>query len=486
MHGKIVQYSHSTGVGIIINASKKLFDFKSSSWHDSTKIPEIGLFVEFRIEDESSSNNVIDVRSSKYQEFNEGSIIKEKDFWKTNSDSDLEKLESNIFDDIVAQTYKSTDYSTLDKIQTSISINKFIEYHFENETKIIKIAYKLSIDKKEKLDYKIVNKFIKRTLDSLIYTDKRITKDTFSMYLQIISKLEYFNTPFYKAEQNPNRIFEEGFLAHQLYYNAAKRKLSNTKDDLLKLENRKKNLKTEIDNLNLKINSENTKNKQEIKTKMDRLQIQYQECDKEFKKLIIIKDKIQKAINSFINEYKNIFINQFEQKRNNISVYISNSLNIAITALDNKIWQLGMNSEPIKNHFFKTPSGSYAFCTLAFMQQYIKTLDQSKLNDNDRLLSNYINRYKDRNIRKILVVSSKSELEFELKLDILKKYKDYFVVSINKKMEYLIVIQNQKFDYVIIDNNMKEDKPIEMIMSGKNTKYNKNATFILYHQAQKK
>lgn len=485
MHGKIVQYSHSNGNGIIINASKKLFDFKTSAWHDATKIPEIGLLVEFRLEDEGGSNNVIDVRSSKYQEFDEGSIIKEKDFWKTNSDSDLEKLESNIFDEIIAQTYKSTDYTKLNNIATSISIAKFTEYHFENETKIIKIAYKLPINNKEKLDYRIVNKFIKRTLDSLIYTDKRITKDTFSMYLQIISKLEYFTTPFYKAEQNTNRIFEEAFLAHQLYYNAAKRKLSNTKEDLLKVENKKRNLKSEIYNLNLKLNSENTKNKQEIKARIDKLQAQYVESEKELKILILIEDKIQKAISIFIKTYKDEFIKHFEKIRTQIFEYIINALNIAITALDNKIWQLGMNSEPIKNHFFKTPTGSYAFCSLAFMQQYIKTLDPSKLNDNDRILSNYINRYKDRNTKRVLVVSSKSDLETELKIDILKKYKDYFVLSINKKMEYLIVVQNQKFDFIIIDNNMKEDKPIEMIMSGKNTKYNKNAVFILYQPPKK-
>ena len=475
MHGKIVQYSHTTGIGIIINASKKLFDFKLSSWHDSTKIPEIGLLVEFRTEDDGV--NVIDVRSSKYQDFDEDSIIKERDFWKTNSDSDLEKLESNVFDEIITQTYKSTDYLNLKEIPTSIDIYKFIEYHFQNEMKIIRFSHKLPMDDNGKLDYRIVNKFVKRALDALIYTDKRITKDHFSIHLEIIKKLEYFTTPFYISTQATKKVFNEVFLLQQLYFNAAMRKLNNIKDDLLNAENKKRNINAELNRLNLVI--KNAKNKQEIKDKISSLHSQYIAYDDKIKIILQTKENVSHVLDSFIKKYENQFIKVFEESRTKIFLYIKNALNIVITSLDNKIWQLGMNSDPIKNHFFKIPS-SYSFSTLAFMQQYIRTLDASKLSDNDRTLSIYLNRYKEKNTKKILIVSNNSDLELSLKIDILKKYKNYYVSTINKKMEYLIIIQNQKFDFIIIDNNMKEDKPIEMIMSGKSTKHNNNSTFILY------
>ena len=475
MHGKIVQYSHTTGIGIIINASKKLFDFKLSSWHDSTKIPEIGLLVEFRTEDDGV--NVIDVRSSKYQDFDEDSIIKEKDFWKTNSDSDLEKLESNVFDEIITQTYKSTDYLNLKEIPTSIDIYKFIEYHFQNEMKIIKFSHKLQMDDNGKLDYRIVNKFVKRALDALIYTDKRITKDHFSIHLEIIKKLEYFTTPFYISTQATKKVFNEVFLLQQLYFNAAMRKLNNSKDDLLSAENKKRNINSELNRLNLII--KNAKNKQEIKDKISALHSQYIAYDDKIKIILQTKENVSRVLDSFIKKYENQFIKVFEESRTKIFLYIKNALNIVITSLDNKIWQLGMNSDPIKNHFFKIPS-SYSFSTLAFMQQYIRTLDASKLSDNDRTLSIYLNRYKEKNTKKILIISNNPDLELSLKIDILKKYKNYYVSTINKKMEYLILIQNQKFDFIIIDNNMKEDKPIEMIMSGKSTKHNNSSTFILY------
>lgn len=476
MHGKIVQYSHTTGAGTIINASKKLFDFKIASWHDNTKIPEINLLVEFRLEDES--HNVIDIRSSKYQEFDNDSIVKERDFWKTNTDDELERLESNVFDELIAETYKKTDYSRMTSIPMSISIDKFIQYYFENETKIVKVAYKLPIDGYEKLDYRIVNRFIKRTLDSLICVDRRITKDTFSIYLQILGKLQYFTTPFYIAQQKAKKVFDEHFLSQQLYLNAANRKFINLKDDLLRLESRKKSTKSEINSIQIKLSSAGIKNEQALREKLAKLDAAYKEYSQSIITLTKMKDHISNMIDSFKKSYEKNFITRFDKVREQIFEHIKNSLNITMTSLDNKMWKLGMASEPIKNHFFKLQS-SYSFCTLAFIQQYIKTLDSSKLNDNDRLLSIYINKYKERNTKKILIVSNKSEFETKLKFNILTQYKDFLVTKTNKKVEYLIIIANQKFDFVIIDNDMKEDKPIDMIIQGKNSKFNKDATFIL-------
>lgn len=478
MHGRIVQYSHDTGVGIIINASKKLFDFKLSSWHDNTTIPEINLLVEFRLGDENQ--NVIDVRSSKYQEFDKGSIIKEKDFWKTNTDEELEKVESSVFEELIIETYKKTNYATLSNIPMSISIDKFIQYHFANETKIIKVAYKFPIDGYEKLDYRIVARFIKRTLDSLIYTDRRLTRDTFSIYLQIFSKLQYFTTSFYKATQDSKKVFGESFLTQQLYFNAANKQLINLKDDILKLESKKRNTKSEIYAINVKLTTTPASNSQILKDKIAKLSGIYKECDDKLAHIIVLKNKIEALIIAFQKNFEKEFSLKFEKTKNQIFEHIKNALDITLTSLDNKMWKLGMASEPIKNHFFKL-SCNYSFCTLAFIQQYIKTLDANKLNDNDRLLSMYITRYKERNTKSILLVSSNADFEMKLKMKILTKYKDFVVTQTNKKVEYLIIIANQKFDFVVIDNEMKDDKPIEMIIQGKNTKLNKNARFILLH-----
>ena len=237
-------------------------------------------------------------------------------------------------------------------------------------------------------------------------------------------------------------------------------------------------LKSMMVKINIKLLSVGNKNEQMLREKLAKLDSQYKEYSNNIIVLTKIKDRVSKLIEIFKNNYEKDFISRFEKVREQIFEHIKNSLNITITSLDNKMWKLGMTSDPIKNHFFKLQS-SYSFCTLAFIQQYIKTLDLSKLNDNDRSLNIYINRYKERNTKKILIVSNRNEFETKLKFNILAQYKDFIVTQTNKKIEYLIIIANQKFDFVIVDNDMKEDKPIDMIIQGKNTKYNKNATFIL-------
>ena len=167
MHGRIVQYSHSTGIGIIINHHRKLFDFKLSKWQDKTRIPEIDLLVDFKLDEDT--NKVSFIVSSKYQNFTQDSVVKEKDFWNTNTDEELERVESGIFEDLVAKTVKETDYMAMNEIKPSITIEHFIEYHFVGENNIIDYALKLPVCGYELLDYRIITKFLMRTLDSLIY-----------------------------------------------------------------------------------------------------------------------------------------------------------------------------------------------------------------------------------------------------------------------------------------------------------------------------
>lgn len=472
-----MQYSHTTGAGIIINAHKKLFDFKLIHWHDKTRIPEMDLLVEFRTDSENNTS-VVYIKSSKYQEFSQDSIIKERDFWKTQTDEELEKLEIAVFEGLVEQTYKKTDYAILNNIKPSISVDSFIEYHFENETNIINHANDLPTDGYEILDYRIVARFLMRTLDTLVYAEKRITKDTFSMYLQLYSKLQYYTTAYYKASQDTAKVFSEIFLVQQLYFASAKQKIINLNDDILQNEHKWRNLKSQINILNNRILNHQVKNVAETQSKIDDLSKQMKETNNFIAKLEQTKARIQKLMQLFIAQQKKEFIAKFEIKKAEIFKLIKDAINITITSLDNRIWQLGMQSEPIKNHFFKLQS-SFSFCILAFIQQYIKTLDSSKLSDADRLLNIYITRYKERNTKKILLISNDEKMKFKLKIEILSLYKNFMVTSISKKMEYEILITNHKFDFIIMDMNIAENLA-DMVAFGKSKRLNKNAEFIVY------
>lgn len=476
MHGRIVQYSHTTGSGIIINNHKKLFDFKLINWHDKTRIPEINLLVEFKCDDDNLS--VISVKSSHYQEFGKDSIIKEADFWRTLSDDELEKLEFGVFEDLITKVCKETNYEILSDIKPSISIENFIEYHFEAENHIIQIALKLPTNGYELLDYRILTRFLMRTLDSLIYTEKRITKDTFSAYLEIYSKLQYFVTPFYKNSQNATKIYEI-FLSQQLYFTAAKRKLINVKDDLLRVENKLHTTKSQVFSNEQKLSGSNNKHQNEVRERLEKLKAQLKELNESKIHLTKLKEKLEGMIKAFKERYEANFAKQFDIVREKIFEQIKLALNTTITSLDNKMWDLGMKSDPIKNHYFKLDT-NYSFCILAFVLQYIKMLDTTKLSDNDKILHSYITRYRERNTKNILIVSSDDKLKNKLKIKLFSAYKDFLITTTEKKMEYEIIIANQRFDFVIIDNELEDCNAIEMVIFGKSKKHNKNAKFIIY------
>lgn len=476
MHGRIVQYSHTTGSGIIINNHKKLFDFKLINWHDKTRIPEINLLVEFKCDDDNLS--VISVKSSHYQEFGKDSIIKEADFWRTLSDDELEKLEFGVFEDLITKVCKETNYEILSDIKPSISIENFIEYHFEAENHIIKIALKLPTNGYELLDYRILTRFLMRTLDSLIYTEKRITKDTFSAYLEIYSKLQYFVTPFYKNSQNATKIYEI-FLSQQLYFTAAKRKLINVKDDLLRVENKLHTTKSQVFSNEQKLSGSNNKHQNEVRERLEKLKAQLKELNESKIHLTKLKEKLEGMIKAFKERYEANFAKQFDIVREKIFEQIKLALNTTITSLDNKMWDLGMKSDPIKNHYFKLDT-NYSFCILAFVLQYIKMLDTTKLSDNDKILHSYIARYRERNTKNILIVSSDDKLKNKMKIKLFSAYKDFLITTTEKKMEYEIIIANQRFDFVIIDNELEDCNAIEMVIFGKSKKHNKNAKFIIY------
>lgn len=476
MHGRIVQYSHTTGSGIIINNHKKLFDFKLINWHDKTRIPEINLLVEFKCDDDNLS--VISVKSSHYQEFGKDSIIKEADFWRTLSDDELEKLEFGVFEDLITKVCKETNYEILSDIKPSISIENFIEYHFEAENHIIQIALKLPTNGYELLDYRILTRFLMRTLDSLIYTEKRITKDTFSAYLEIYSKLQYFVTPFYKNSQNAAKIYEL-FLSQQLYFTAAKRKLINVKDDLLRVENKLHTTKSQVFSNEQKLSNSQSKHQNEVRERLEKLRVQLKELNESKIHLTKLKEKLEGMIEAFKERYEANFAKQFDIVKERIFEQIKLALNTTITSLDNKMWDLGMKSDPIKNHYFKLDT-NYSFCILAFVLQYIKMLDTTKLSDNDKILHSYITRYRERNTKNILIVSSDDKLKNKMKIKLFSAYKDFLITTTEKKMEYEIIIANQRFDFVIIDNELEDCNAIEMVIFGKSKKHNKNAKFIIY------
>ncbi|MDE5602934.1 MAG: hypothetical protein K2I71_03310, partial [Helicobacter sp.] len=118
MHGRIVRYLSSNGRGVVINASKMLFEFTKETWHDKKVIPMEGMFVEFRC---NEINQITDCKVSKFQEFGGNTFISELDFWHNETDEQLETIQSNKRDLVIQKIYKITNYDKIKEIPLSVS-----------------------------------------------------------------------------------------------------------------------------------------------------------------------------------------------------------------------------------------------------------------------------------------------------------------------------------------------------------------------------
>ena len=130
MHGKIVRYLNSNGKGVVINASKMLFDFTKEAWHDKKVMPMVGMFVEFRCND---LHQITDCKVSRFQEFGGNTMLSEADFWHHDTDEELITLQSNARDAIVQKIYKSTDYMKLTNIPLDLKLVDTIKDYFHQE-----------------------------------------------------------------------------------------------------------------------------------------------------------------------------------------------------------------------------------------------------------------------------------------------------------------------------------------------------------------
>lgn len=125
MHGKIAIYMDSTGRGTVTNSANTFFDFSRQIWNDKKSMPSVGMLVEFRTlsSDKKSENGapvpvsktITGIKPSKFQEFKEGDFITEHDFWKTDSDDELEDLQNSRRSAYITELYRSIDFDSIEK-----------------------------------------------------------------------------------------------------------------------------------------------------------------------------------------------------------------------------------------------------------------------------------------------------------------------------------------------------------------------------------
>lgn len=481
MHGRISRYSMITGSGVVTNYSKKIFELRKEQWHDRKMLPAAGLYVECRLD---ANGFIVDAHSSIYQEFGENSLIKEIDFWKTETDEELKAKEQDLRNEIAEDIFKKTNYLEITHIDISMSITECLQEYFTSESSTIKTALvdieEIPLD--SQLQYLIVRRFLTKAIDYLIYCDKNVTPDMFASDLQKINSLEYSYRGFVQsANLKPDSIYTEVFLEKQLHYRGAIKAILGIKEKIIQLKNKVKFCINEMKKLRNQIEI----NKKEAQVLTQKLETQKKiatKAEEEIKVLSECQEKLEMLTKTFKESHFQEFGEELKRIHADLFDKTKSTLNLVCSNLDNKMWKIAMASTAVHNNFFKHDINS-PYCTMTFYGQYLKRLDKNKLADSEKMGYNYYHKYKKQNEKLFLIYTANAKLEMHIKLQIMSASKQYGVVVVKTDGEFYSQINAQSFEIGYIDPFIRGN-PKQLIEDAQKTKLNKTTQFAVISKQQ--
>lgn len=462
MHGKIMVYIDSTGRGTVMDLKKNFFDFNKQSWHYKKSIPSVGVYVEFTAD---STNRITSLKPSKYQEFKEGDFFTESDFWRTESDFELENVEQAKRAEYVTQLYRTTDFNTLDHIPLSITIPQAIQAYFKDELVAVD-NLKSNMDTLEKkpplvLNYFILKKFLNKAIDTLLYMDSSINQNQFTSILSTTMRLEasYNDIKDKQKKININRIFNETFLPVQCYYQALLIAIEARK-------NRLKNAQFQLRSARMEINFETQKpkpDKERIEIRKEKI-VKLTEEMSEIQKII---EKLEKLKDDFLKTNFKGFEQGFKLARERLFQRIIEGLDLCATITDAKIWALSLSSAGVRNSYFAKDNNCNSFCTLTFAELYLSRLDKYLLSESDQKLYSYVQNVIKQHRKKFLIISTDTELITDLKTKFFELSPYNLVKFAMKEANFQQLMRDESFDMVYVDENSAWENVADIILKGK-------------------
>ncbi len=479
MHGKILRYSNQTKNGVIINANKKIFELRGKNWHDQRMMPSTGMLVEFRLDDDG--NIVTSCKASKYQHFPEGGLLREIDFWRTNTDEELKSKESDVQGNIAKQIFEETDYYKLNSIELSTPIQDTIKNYFQAEFNALNSIEGMESEQNEpqtRINYIILKPYLSKAIDFLVFNDRHVTIDNFADDLQILKKLEYSYKQFQvNTNLTADKIYQECFLDVQYHYKGVLRAIENFNEQKLSMQNKIRVGSMELRSIQSKIDAKKG-DPQALEEKKKRTMNVIANAEADIKVITETFERLKSLSENFKKENLAKFESVFNKMYDLLVNKTKDAMDVCATHIDNKLWKLGMASLAIKNVFFKHNLNS-PFCSMTFLGNHTKMLDKAKLRDNEYAVYQYYNRYMQKNAKHFLIFTDNPDFGLELKIKIMAASKFHNVVIFQKEIEYFSAVNRQAFELIYIDSELRFQKPASIIKIGKESKRNKETNFAL-------
>jgi hypothetical protein len=350
--GKILFYNANDGVGIIITAQKKKYEFEVADWDDYDALPEAGMEVGFTPDGDYAT----------------AICTMTNDAAQTVSTSPIGEAE--------AQSAYSPDSPIPTSIRLNVPSSQAIHEYFDMIERNIqeRTQYKTATGK---LDFLRIRRFLFTTYNNLTELDVHfITPELKAMRDDLLQMSQVYDDYKVKATY-PDVAFDKVFLSRQHDYVHLRQDAEYCMNELKRLHGAEQML------------AETIEEKEEVLGRTLRSSLQFPKLDEEHKELkknyvdtvheiASLNERYKLAMSlmkGFEKEHQNGFFEEFTEASRKYRSQILFILDAQAFMFDDLLWRQAKKSKVIKR-FFEEAHIQGEYCAKTYLKYYLNTLDQ--------------------------------------------------------------------------------------------------------------
>ncbi len=438
MQGKIIVYSDQTGIGKIITPERKKYNFSVDEWDDYETTPAVGQIISFEPEGIKALNI---------------QVVKKCESAETTPSEKTEKT-------VVQDTQTSTPVETGSNkpawlIEYDLDVEACIEIHFSDIRKKIDESRRL-LEENRRLDFIKMRRFLTTAYNNLIEIDHSFENYELAEMRQELLDAHGAYRIFKSRTDYIENAYRQVFLNKQSRYRELRAKLDLNKSKIAKLGESNANLESEIKDKSKKLKKLSPQSEEyvylfnEIKILKRTLVDSIHEIAKltEENKLYIDLldnfykmhyDKFKKSFNEFVQTYDALM-----RKIQDVLAYKFDSL----------MWEKANRSKAIQTFFAKAGIHD-EFSAVTYMKYYLKTLDSSKLNQQNQELMELMQYLEAQTKRRLVCIDTDAEFLGMVKTAIGEIDRDIKIVLSTRPESVLPDLKNIQPHILIINPFMR-------------------------------
>ncbi len=396
MQGKIIVYSDQTGIGKIITPQKKKYNFNVDEWNDYETTPSVGLIVSF----EPEGINALDVRCRQSPSDSASEAEKESPAKHEEGDTaPAERMEP-------ADTGEDEPAWLL---EFDMDVDACIEMHFSDTRRRITQSGAI-LGESRRLDYIRMRRFLTTAYNNLIEIDHSFENyELAEVRQELLDAHDAYRTFKSKTDYVQN-AYEQVFLNKQSRYKELRAKLELNKSQIAKLTESAANLEAEI---------------KEKRKRLEELPNQSEEYIYLFNEIKILKRSMVDSIHEiaklteenrlYIDLLDNFYKMHYDRFKKSFGEFVETYdalmrkiQDVLAYRFDSLMWRKANRSKPIQTFFAKAGIHD-EFSAVTYMKYYLKTLDSSKLNQQNQELMELMQYLEAQTKKRIVCIDDDTE-----------------------------------------------------------------------------